>query len=294
MPKILEQGPVVGIGVFLVGIKLGTYGFLRFVIPLLPAAAQDWYWLMATLGVISMVYGALIALVQVNLRRVLAFASLSHMGVVMLGLFSLNFQGMQGGLLQMINLGITGAGLFFIAGFLFTRMGQPDVTRMGGLQGVAPVMALSFLIIGLAGVGMPGTSGFNGEHLVMLGAYQQHWWMAVAVGLGTLLTAAYFLWYYQRAFFGEPAKTNGVDSSQFRDLQVNEKLIATMVIGLIFWIGLYTTPFLKTMNGSINAIERHLVQHRADARMKTANAAAKSARPGIVFGRATRPEGIGQ
>lgn len=91
MPKILEQGPVVGIGVFLVGIKLGTYGFLRFVIPLLPTAAQDWYWLMATLGVISMVYGALIALVQVNLRRVLAFASLSHMGVVMLGLFSLNF-----------------------------------------------------------------------------------------------------------------------------------------------------------------------------------------------------------
>ena len=129
MPRVLEQGPVVGIGVFLVGIKLGTYGFLRFVIPLLPDASQEYYWLLATLGVISMVYGALIALVQTNLRRVLAFASLSHMGVVMLGLFSLNFQGMQGGLLQMLNLGITGAGLFFIAGFLFNRMGPRNPRR---------------------------------------------------------------------------------------------------------------------------------------------------------------------
>jgi NADH-quinone oxidoreductase subunit M len=254
MPKVLEQGPVVGMSVFLVGIKLGTYAFLRFIIPLLPQAAQEWYWLLAMLGAVSMVYGALIALVQVNLRRMLAFASLSHMGVVMLGLFSLNFQGMQGGLLQMINLGITGAGLFFVAGFLFTRMGTPDVTRMGGLQTNAPLMAFTFLVIGLAGIGMPGTSGFNGEHLVMLGAFKKHWVMALFVGIGTFLTAAYFLWYYQRAFLGGTNKA----ISGIADLHAPEKFIAASLAGIIFWIGLYTTPFLLTMNGSIRAIEAHV------------------------------------
>jgi len=257
MPKVLEQGPVVGMGVFLVGIKLGAYGFLRFIIPLLPQAAQEWYWLLAVLGVISMVYGALIALVQVNLRRVLAFASLSHMGVVMLGLFSLNFQGMQGGLLQMITLGIVGAGLYFMAGFLFTRMGPPDVTRMGGLQQKAPVMALTFLVIGLAGIGMPGTSGFNGEHLVMLGAFKKNWIMAVFVGLGTLLTAAYFLWYYQRAFLGTH---NGDSDRNFPDLSPREKFIAVSLTAIIFWIGLYATPFLNTIDGSLRALETHVAQ----------------------------------
>jgi len=260
MPKVLEQGPVVGMGVFLVGIKLGAYGFLRFIIPLLPEASQEWYWLLAGLGVISMVYGALIALVQVNLRRVLAFASISHMGVVMLGLFSLNFNGLQGGLLQMINLGITGAGLFFIAGFLFTRMGAPDVTRMGGLQKNAPVMALAFLVIGLAGVGMPGTSGFNGEHLVMLGAFKKHWVMAVFVGLGTLLTAAYFLWFYQRAFLGE---ANRDHARKFPDLSSREKFIAGSLAAIIFWIGLYVTPFLQTMNGSIRFLETQVARSLA-------------------------------
>lgn len=261
MPKVLEQGPVVGMSVFLVGIKLGAYAFLRFIIPLLPQAAQEWYWLLAVLGAVSMVYGALIALVQVNLRRVLAFASLSHMGVVMLGLFSLNFQGMQGGLLQMLNLGITGAGLFFVAGFLFTRMGPPDVTRMGGLQTHAPIMAMTFLIIGLAGIGMPGTSGFNGEHLVMLGAFKKHWVMALFVGIGTLLTASYFLWYYQRAFLGGTNKA----TSDFADLHLTEKFIAASLTGIIFWIGLYTTPFLLTMNGSIRAIEAHVATGVAQA-----------------------------
>lgn len=256
LPKVLEQGPVVGMSVCLVGIKLGAYGFLRFVLPLLPQASQEWYWLLAALGTISMVYGALIALVQVDLRRMLAFASVSHMGVVLLGLFSLNFQGMQGGLLQMLNLGITGAGLFFVASFLLSRLGPPDVTRMSGLQKTAPLMAIAFLVIGLAGVGMPGTSGFNGEHLVMLGAFKKHWLMAVAVGAGTFLTAAYFLWYYQRAFLGDTS--SGVASTSIADLHVTEKFIAGSLIGIILWIGLFTTPFLVTMNGSIRAIEAHL------------------------------------
>lgn len=258
MPKVLEEGPIVGMSVFLVGIKIGTYGFLRFMIPLLPEAAREWAWLMVTLGVVGMVYGALIALVESNLRRLLAFSSLSHMGVVMLGLFALNVTGFQGALLQMINLGITGAGLYFVAGFLYHRIGAPELSSMGGLASCAPWLTGTYLLVALAGIGLPGTSGFNGEHLVMMGAFETHWAMAVAAGLGTFLTAAYFLWYFQQAFLGPatPRPTQG-----FLDLRSRELLIAAAVAIMIFWIGLYTTPFLQTMRGSLEALEQRVKLH---------------------------------
>jgi NADH-quinone oxidoreductase subunit M len=269
MPKVLEQGPIVGMSVFLVGIKLGTYGLLRFAIPLFPQAAAEWFWLLAMLGVIGMVYGALIALIQTNLRRLLAFASLSHVGVVMLGLFSLNFEGFQGGLMQMLNLGITGAGLFFLAGFLFRRVGQPDLRSMGGVQEFAPYLAMAFLVIGLAGIGMPGTSGFNGEHLIMLGAYKVSPWMAGAAGLGTMLSASYFLRYYQQAFLGRARDAKGPVAG---DLGKRELGIAGALIAFVIVIGLYPTPFLNTMNGSLRAIEAHVGKAATHAESKPVTA----------------------
>jgi len=253
LPKVLEHGPVVGMSVFLVGVKLGTYGLLRFVIPLLPGAASGWFWLMAMLGVTGTVYGALLALGQTNLRRLLAFASLSHMGVVMLGLFSLNLDGFEGGLLQMVNLGIVGAGLFFVAGFLFTRVGPPEVGELGGVVHHAPLLTGTFLIIALAGIGLPGTNGFNGEHLVMLGAYEQHWSMAIAAGVGVFLTAAYSLSYFQRGFMGaaRPAVVERV-----YDLTGRERGIVLTLAALIFWIGLGTGPFIQTMRPSLMAVEQ--------------------------------------
>ena len=250
MPKVLEEGPIVGMSVFLVGIKLGTYGFIRLVIPLLPEAAKEWFWLMALLGAIGVIYGALIALIQTNLRRMVAFSSLSHMGVVMLAIFSLNFYGFQGALLQMINLGITGAGLFFFAGFLHTRVGPPDTASLGGLVHNVPLLTATFLILALAGVGLPGTNGFNGEHLVILGTFQQHWYMALAAGVGTFLTAAYFLWYFQRAFMG----SLNPSIHKMPDLRPREMFIVAVLGAMIFWIGLDTGPLLRRMNGSLQAL----------------------------------------
>jgi len=255
MPRVLEQGPVVGMSVFLVGTKLGTYAFLRFVIPLLPEAAREWFWLLALMGALGMIYGALIALIQTDLRRLLAFASLSHMGVVMIGLFSLNFSGFQGGLLQMINLGACGAGLFFIAGFLYTRVGPPEIASLGGLFDHVPVLSIAFLVIGLASIGMPGTNGFNGEHLVIIGAYERHWLMAAAVGLGIFLSAAYFLLYYLRGFLGP------VHNPMVRTLPDLDRREWTIVISmgvLIFWIGLATSPFLHIMEGSLQALTERM------------------------------------
>jgi NADH-quinone oxidoreductase subunit M len=255
MPRVLEQGPVVGMSVFLVGIKLGTYGFLRFIIPLLPEAAHDWFWLLALMGALGMIYGALIALIQTDLRRLLAFASLSHMGVVMIGLFSLNFSGFQGGLLQMINLGAAGAGLFFVAGFLYTRAGPPEISSLGGLFDSVPKLSLAFLVIGMASIGMPGTNGFNGEHLVIIGAYERHWLMAAAVGLGIFLSAAYFLFYYLRGFLG-PVHNPAVTT--LPDLDRREWVIVVSMGVLIFWIGLATTPFLHIMEGSLQALTERM------------------------------------
>ena len=268
LPKVLEHGPIVGMSVFLVGVKLGTYGLLRFVIPLLPDAASGWFWLMALLGVTGAVYGALLALGQSNLRRLLAYASLSHMGVVMLGLFSLNLDGFEGALLQMVNLGIVGAGMFFVAGFLATRVGPPEIGSLGGVIHHAPLLTGTFLIIALAGIGLPGTNGFNGEHLVMLGAYEQHWSMAIASGVGVFLTAAYSLSYFVRAFMGaaRPAVVERV-----YDLTRRERGIVLTLAALIFWIGLGTGPFIQAMRPSLTAIEQQ-VEDGAGAQVTTGTA----------------------
>ncbi|MCA1674063.1 MAG: NADH-quinone oxidoreductase subunit M, partial [Actinobacteria bacterium] len=244
LPKVLEHGPIVGISVFLVGVKLGTYGFLRFLIPVFPHATQEWLWVMSAAGAVSVIYGSFLALGQTNLRRLLGFASVAHMGVVMLGLFSLNLDGFEGALLQMLNLGIVGAGLFFIAGFLSARVGQPELDSLGGPVSSAPLMTAAFLLVALAGVGLPGTNGFNGEHLVMLGGYQRGWWVAIVAGLGVLLTAGYSLWFFMRGFMGERHKTLG---ERIYDLTGTERAIVAVLASLIFWIGLGTSPFIQRM-----------------------------------------------
>lgn len=260
LPRVLEQGPIVGAGVFLVGVKIGTYALLRIVLPALPEASASYFWVLAALGGIGMVYAALIALAQTDLRRLLAFASVSHMGVVLIGLFSLNHYGIQGGYLQMLSIGMAVAGLYFIAGFLHSRVGSTESASLGDLVQRAPLLSMAFIVTAMAAVGMPGTSGFNGEHLVVIGAFKMHWGMALCVGAGTVLTAAYFLRYFQRAFMAPTAAA--LQEPTLRDLDVRERVISATMVGMVFLVGLYTSPFIKISGASLDLIARQLDQRQ--------------------------------
>jgi NADH-quinone oxidoreductase subunit M len=261
--------------VMLAGVKLGTYGFIRFSLPLLPEASKQWFWLMVGLGLVAIIYGALIALVQTDFRRLLAFSSISHLGFVMLGLFALNFQGIQGSLLQMINLGFSTAGLFFLAGFLFNRTGSAELSAYGGLIQHVPLLSSFVLILGLASIGLPGTNGFIGEFLILLGAFRTHWLLAAIGVVGVILGAAYFLWYYERAFFGPvgPSVAGSASVRGLPDLLPREWGIAVALSLMVFWIGLYPAPFLNRINASVEALAQRLAQGSRGGEIRAVTAA---------------------
>ncbi len=290
LPKVLNQGPVLGLSVFVVGLPVGTYGLLRFVIPLMPDQAARWSPYLAAVGAVAIIYGAVLAVEQTNLRSLLAFGNVSHVGVITLGLFSLNYEALQGSLLQMVNLGAAGAGLFFIAGFMHERVGSVSLPAVAGMANYAPVLAACFLVIGLASVGLPPTNGFNGEHLIALGALEKHWALAIVVALGTLLTAVYLLSYFSRGFL-DKGEIVALESTQptratarrrkhrllkITDLGRRELLIAGAFASMIFSIGLYTSPFLDTMNGSLRTVEHRLEQPGSAERESDAERASRS------------------
>ena len=258
LPDALLEGPI-GMAVVLAGVKLGTFGFIRFSLPLLPEASKSEYIvvIMVLLGLCAILYGAWMALVQADLRRLLAYSSVSHLGFVVVGLFALNYQGLQGSLLTMINLGFSTAGLFFIAGFLYSRQQTTDLSAFGGMAKRVPLLATYFLIIGLASIGLPGTNGFVGEFLILLGAFKAKWWFGAIAVLGVIFGAAYFLWYYERSMLGPLGKSV---KDTMSDLQAREKIIAVSLSIMILWIGLYPSPFLRIMNGSVQALVDRLHQ----------------------------------
>ena len=266
MPTVLMEGPI-GMAMFLVGLKLGVYGMLRFVIPLLPEASLEWFWLVAWLGVASSLYAGLIALVQPNLRRLLAFASVSHVGLIVLGLFSLNVQSMQGGLVLMLNVGLSATALMFLTGALLRRTGSTDLSAFGGLSRHVPRLAVAFFVIGLASIGVPGTSGFVGEFLILLGAFRADWQLASVAVLGVVVSAGYFLWYYERAFFG-PVSNRTV--TRMPDLNVSETTVVSAVAVLILVIGLYPAPVLSITGASVAAVAKRV---ETTVATKTASAA---------------------
>jgi NADH-quinone oxidoreductase subunit M len=232
LPTVLREGPV-GLSALLVGFKLGAFGILRFALPLAPTAARDSFWLMAALGLFGAIYGALVALRQSNLRKMLAFSSISHVGLVIVGIAALNIQGVQGAIFQLVNFGVVAGGLLLLTGFLHHRLGSTDLASLGGLARPLPLLTAFFLLLGMASIGLPGTSGFVAEWLMLMGIFQASPGVAFIALFGVILSAAYFLGFFQRAFLG-PVTDPAVASAS--DLRPRELLVAG-VMGLLVLAG---------------------------------------------------------
>ncbi|MCU7923018.1 MAG: NADH-quinone oxidoreductase subunit M [Candidatus Thiodiazotropha sp. (ex Dulcina madagascariensis)] len=235
LPIVALEGPV-PVAALLVGLKLGVYGLIRFAVPLAPSAAQELHWLLAGLGVIGIIYGALAALNQTNLRRMLAYASMSHVGLVVLGIASFNLQGLQGAIFQLLNFVVIAGGLFLLTGYLHHRLGSTDLIHLGGAAQTMPLLAAFFMFLGLASLGIPGSSGFPAEFLILISALQTHTGAGLAALFGMILGAAYLLNSYRRCFYG-PITDGQVRSAQ--DLRPRERLTMAVFSLLVLVFGLF-------------------------------------------------------
>lgn len=241
LPVVTVEGPA-SISAMMTGLKLGAYGMIRFVVPLAPDAAQNFHWLLAGLGVVGILYGAILALSQTNLRRMLAYSSISHVGMVLLGIASFNLQGIQGAVFYLLNFTLIAGGLFILTGFLHHRIGSTDVASLGGVVKSMPVLTLFFFIFGLASMGVPGTSGFPAELLVFMSALFTHTGAGLAALFAMVLGAGYFLRIYRLAFLG-PVGSNVVKDAL--DLRRRELLIVSVMALLVLILGIYPEAVLN-------------------------------------------------
>jgi NADH-quinone oxidoreductase subunit M len=249
LPLLAMEGPVAVVAL-LAGLKLGAYGLIRFAVPLAPDAAHSLHWLLAGLGVIGLVYGAVTALAQTNLRTMLAYAGLSHVGLVLLGIAAFNLQGIQGAVVQLLNFTVVAGGAFLLTAFLRRRLGSTDIANMGGAARSMPLLASFFLFFGLAGMGVPGTSGFPAELLILLATLKTHAGAGLAALFAMVLSAAYFLDLYRRAFFG-PVTSPAV--AQALDLRPRELLLMLVLAALILGFGLFPGALLELIEPSAEA-----------------------------------------
>ncbi|HEX7443629.1 MAG TPA: NADH-quinone oxidoreductase subunit M, partial [Acidimicrobiales bacterium] len=269
-PDAYSEAPTAG-AILLVAImaKLGTYGVIRFDLNLFPQASRTLAPVLLTLATIGIIYGAIVAAMQKNLKRLVAYSSVSHMGFAVLGLFALTTLGLEGSVLVMINHGIITGALFILLGFIYKRRHTYDIDQLKGLQKVAPWLAGVFTLVMLASIGVPGLSGFVGEFLVLLGTFISHRWWAVVAATGVIIAALYLLWAYQRVFHGEPDEAN----LGFPDLAIGEKLVMLPLVALIVFLGIYPKPVLERIEPSIKALLAHveLVNHDAGNDFHVAN-----------------------
>lgn len=234
LPTLASEGPV-SIAAIMTGLKLGAYGFIRFLIPLTPDASLQYHWLLAGLGVIAILYGAIVAMNQSNIRRMLAYSSISHIGLVVLGIASFNIQGIQGALFQVLNFSVIAGGLFLITGFLHHRTGSCDSLSLGGVAQSMPLLAAFFFLFALASMGVPGTNGFIAEHLILISSLQTHTGAGLAALAGMVISAAYFLSIYRVAFLGKSHRSVVTDAL---DLRPRELALVLVFSAMILYTGL--------------------------------------------------------
>src|SRR5499433_2414613 len=252
LPDAHTEAPTAG-SVILAGVllKMGTYGFLRFSLPLLPDATKNFVPMMITLSIIGIVYGALVAMMQPDMKKLVAYSSVSHMGFVMLGMFALNPNGLNGSIIQQINHGISTGALFLIVGMIYDRRHTREISQFGGISNVMPVFAIVFLIMTMSSIGLPLLNGFIGEFTIMMGALQEKLSWAVLAGSGIVLGAAYMLWLYQRTMLG---KVENPANEKLIDLNARELVTVVPLIIMAFWIGLYPAPFFAVLDKPVNKI----------------------------------------
>ena len=253
LPDAHVEAPTAG-SVILAGVllKMGTYGFLRFNLPFFPQASYEFVPMIAWLSIIGIIYGALVSMVQVDLKKLVAYSSVSHLGFVMLGIFALNPYGIQGALIQNINHGISTGALFLLVGIIYDRRHTRLIKEFGGLAKIMPKYAICFMIVALSSIGLPGMNGFVGEFLILLGIFQVNGLWAACATSGVILAACYILWMFQRVMFLEVKNPKNMN---LKDMNVREMFTVVPLIILIFWIGLYPKPFMDTFDASVT----HLV-----------------------------------
>jgi len=256
LPDAHVQAPTAG-SVILAGVllKMGGYGFLRFSIPMFPEASDYFAPMVFGLSVVAIIYTSLVALVQKDMKKLIAYSSVAHMGFITIGVFTFTQQGLEGGILQMISHGIVSGALFLCVGVIYDRIHTREIARYGGLVHRMPRYAVIFMIFTMATIGLPGTSGFVGEFLILVGTYQVSTWTAFLATTGVILGAAYSLWLYRRVVFGELVKE---DLKNILDVNKREMLIFAPLIAVAMWIGVYPEPFLNIMHASVlNLMEQH-------------------------------------
>lgn len=241
-------------------LKMGTYGFLRFVLPIFPEATEYFAPLFMVLGVIGVIYGALVAMVQPDLKKLVAYSSVSHMGYVMLGIFALNIYGATGGLYQMLNHGVSTGALFLLVGMIYERTHSRQIADYGGLAKAAPIYSIIFLIVTFSSIAVPLTNGFVGEFMILLGTFERNRLIAGIAVLGVILGAVYMLWAVKRVFFGPRGEVLGHYDEESLDIGAREIAVLAPLVILIFWMGIFPGVFLNWSKVSLE----HLVQNRAN------------------------------
>jgi NADH-quinone oxidoreductase subunit M len=255
LPDAHVQAPTAG-SVVLAAIllKMGGYGFLRFSLPMFPVASDLMQDFVFTLSVIAIVYTSFVALVQEDMKKLIAYSSVAHMGFVTMGIFALNRQGVDGAVFQMLSHGFISGALFLIVGVIYDRMHTRDIAAYGGLAVRMPVFALLFMLFTMGNVGLPGTSGFVGEFLTMVGVFQVNTWVAFFAATGVILSAAYALWLYRRVVFGDLIKES---LRTINDMDRREKLIFAPLVVATILLGVYPALILDIIGPSVQALVDH-------------------------------------
>ena len=281
LPDAHVQAPTAG-SVILAAIllKMGTYGFVRFLLPILPTATKELLPWFIGLSLIGIIYGALVAMIQKDMKKLVAYSSVSHLGLCMLGLFAFNPYGIKGGLFQMLNHGISTSGLFLAVGIVYERRHTRMIADFGGLSKTMPIYATIFMIMTMSSIGLPVLNGFIGEGMILMGSFQAFPWAAVVATLGIILGAAYMLWMFQRVMFGPISAVN----EKMTDLNLREILYFAPLVVAAFWIGLYPKPVMDVMDAPVRKLVEQITPgfHAAQDLAAKQAAAAKLGMKGMT------------